>query len=352
MSLEVHFDEAGNTGAALLDTDQPVFVLASTDFTRAEAEELLGCVRTQQTKEVKFTALRRSEAGKRRLLNFLASPLLTPLRAKVSIAHKRYMAICKAVDIIEETLAHQSGLDLYERGANIAIANLHFCVTPVFCGQQHLDAFLAAFVQMVRTPDPEAKASFFAAVRALHDNCREPRYLSAFGPYLYAEAVIDDLLEGIDYTALDPAIGFVFNQLSHWGKQFGREFLAIHDVSKPVAGEQATFEAMMNPTAQPKLIGYDRRKFEFPLRFADSHDLPQLQVADLLAGAMAYFGSAVARSARDDLANQLEHVGIERFTIHAIWPSPDVTPQRLGTEEVGGINAANFMADALAKMRI
>ena len=47
----VFFDEAGNTGAALTDTAQPVFVLASTNLTNEEAEKLLALVRTAQARE-------------------------------------------------------------------------------------------------------------------------------------------------------------------------------------------------------------------------------------------------------------------------------------------------------------
>lgn len=357
MPPEVHFDEAGNTGAALLDPNQPVFVLASADFTRDEAEDLLDLVRTPQTHEVKFTSLKKSDAGKRRLLEFLASPLLTPARVKVSITHKRYMAMCKAVDLIEETLAFRDGIDLYERGANIAIANLHYYVTPVFCGVERFDLFLSTFIEMVRTPSVATKASFFASVWALYENCREPRHQASFGPYLIAEREIDDILDGVNYIALDPAIGSVFHQLSVWGTEIGQEFLAIHDQSKPVWAERETFAAMMDPAAPPTLIGYDRRKFEFPLRartlrFADSRELPQLQVVDLLAGATSYFATAIARSARDELTEQLDRAGIERFSIHALWPAPHVTPQTLGTEETGGVNATDFMVETLAKTRI
>ncbi|BAL97899.1 hypothetical protein RGE_45640 [Rubrivivax gelatinosus IL144] len=357
MPPEVHFDEAGNTGAALLDPNQPVFVLASSDFGREEANDLLNLVRTPQTQEVKFTSLKKSDAGRRRLLAFLASPLMTPMRVKVSITHKRYMAMCKAVDIIEETLANRAGLDLYERGANIAIANLHYYVTPVFCGEARFELFLSTFVRMIRTPNAGNKAEFFEAVRALYENCSEPRHRASFGPYLIAQREIDEILDGVNYLALDPAIGSVFYQLSVWGTQFGEEFYAIHDESKPVAAERETFAAMMNPAASPVVIGYDRRKFEFPLRagtlkFADSRTLPQLQVVDLLAGAAAYFAGNIARGAKDELTEQLQQAGIERFIVHAIWPAPVVTPRALGTEEIGGVNAVDFMVKALAGERI
>lgn len=357
MPPEIYFDEAGNTGAALLDPHQPVFVLASADFTHKESNELLDLVRTAQTQEVKFTALKKSEAGKRRLIQFLRSPLLTPERVKVSITHKRYMAMCKAVDLIVETLAYQDGIDLYERGANIAIANLHYYVTPVLCGEDRFNSFLAAFVQMVRTPTPATKDAFFTSAWALHENCTEPRHKSSFAPYLVAENKIDDILDGVNYIALDPAIGSVFHQLTVWGMQLGQEFLAIHDESKPVAAEQATLAAMMQPDVSPTLIGYDRRKFEFPLRarkldFADSRSLPQLQVVDLLAGAVSYFASTIARGTRDELTEQLDQAEIERFTIHSLWPSPHVTPQMLGTEETGGVNPTDFMVDVLSKTGI
>lgn len=352
----VHFDEAGNTGAALLDPSQPVFALASSDFTAEEATELLGFVRTPQTQEVKFSTLKRSAPGRRRVLDFLNSPLLAPQRVKVSVCHKRHMAMCKAIDIIEEPLAHRAGIDLYERGANIATANLHFFLTPMYCGEERFQEFLASFVEMVRFPSPQTKARFFAAARALYDNCTEPRHRSSFAPYIVAEREIDELLENVTYLAMDPALGDVFHQLSAWGTQFGGEFAAVHDQSKPIWAEREALAEMMDPVAEPTLIGYDRRKFEFPLRasrldFADSAGVPQLQVVDLLAGAVCHFGSAMARSTRDEFTDALDAAGIERFTIQALWPELAVSPKDLGTEEVGGINATDFMAEALFRRR-
>jgi hypothetical protein len=72
----IFFDEAGNTGAALIDPAQPVFVLASVDLTQEESAELLAVVQTPQAQKAKFSALRKSAAGQRRLLDFLGSPLL------------------------------------------------------------------------------------------------------------------------------------------------------------------------------------------------------------------------------------------------------------------------------------
>lgn len=44
----IYCDEAGNTGANLLDPEQPVFVLASNDFSAEEAGNLLLHVLVEQ----------------------------------------------------------------------------------------------------------------------------------------------------------------------------------------------------------------------------------------------------------------------------------------------------------------
>jgi hypothetical protein len=74
-----------------------------------------------------------------------------------------------------------------------------------------------------------------------------------------------------------------------------------------MAAQRAIFEAMMDTTIKPTVIGYDRRNFGFPLKatgmdFADSKDHFSLQVADLLAGATNFHASAIARQSKDDFA--------------------------------------------------
>lgn len=106
----VYFDEAGNTGAQLLDPEQPVFTLASVDFTDEECEQLLAIVRTPQATDAKFTALRKSASGQARLLNFIRSPLLTPSRAKVTACGYRNASRFKVA-----VYFHCGGLDLWPR---------------------------------------------------------------------------------------------------------------------------------------------------------------------------------------------------------------------------------------------
>lgn len=350
----IYFDEAGNTGAALSDAAQPTFVLASTNLSNEEADAALSVLRTAQTKEVKFALLRKSEAGQRRVLDLISSDVLNSQRIKTMVIHKRFMIVTKLVDLIEETLMHSSGLDLYERGANLALSNLRYYVSPVFCSQDWFNEFLESFVQLIRNTTPESKVRFFEAVHSMYYSCTNEEYKSSLAPYMLVEHHLDSILDGVNYLTLDPAIPSFFRLCNAWGEQLSDRFNVIHDKSKPMAAERATFEAMMDESIKPEIIGYDRRKFEFPLRatgidFADSISHSALQLSDVIAGATSHYCASLARGKLDEFAESLKAAGIDRFVFDAIWPSADVTPEALGTADVGGINAVEHMTKSLAQ---
>ncbi len=267
------------------------------------------------------------------------------------------MVVTKAVDIIVETLAHEDGIDLYAQGGNIALANLHFCVTPVYCGRERFDQFLESFVTMIRSKDKASIEKFFYWAWQLHDLCIDEKYQSMLAPFLMAEHTIDDILENIDFLSLDPAIPSFFNHCVAWGEQYGVEFDVLHDESKPLYAERDTLRMFMDKTIPPTKVGYDRRKFVFPLKakgldFGNSKMYKQLQMADLVASASAYLYSCHVNGTMNDFSQALEtDAQIGRFVINALWPSHDVTPVALETDQGGGINAVNFIADALAKQK-
>lgn len=348
----IYFDEAGNTGAALSDIAQPTFVLASTNMTNEEADAALSVLRTPQTTEVKFALLRKSEAGQRRVLNLLSSEVLNSQRIKTMVIHKRFMVVTKLVDLIEETLMHNSGIDLYERGGNLALSNLRYCVSPVFCSEDWFNEFLESFVQLVRNITPDTKRRFSAAVHSLYFSCTNEEYKSSLAPYMLAVQNLDSILDGVNYLTLDPAIPSFFRLCNAWGDHLSDRFDIIHDRSKPMAAERTTFEAMMDESISPMIIGYDRRMFEFPLRatgikFADSVSHSALQLSDVIAGATSHFCASHARGKLDEFAQSLKAAGIDRFIFDAMWPTNDVTPEALGTSAVGGINAVEHMTKSL-----
>jgi hypothetical protein len=344
----IYFDEAGNTGAALLDDKQPVFVLASVDFSDSEAKELLDCVTSSQGAEAKFTSIRKSERGKRKLIDFFKQSPLNPNNVKVTLYHKKYMVITKLVDIIIETLAHKDGIDIYQRGANIALSNLHYYAMPVFCGRERTIHFLESFIAMIRKKDQSSIDQFFYHGWQLYGSSINEKYTHTLAPFLIAEKWIHDILYSIDYLSLDPAIPSLFDHCIAWGKEYNQEFEILHDESKPLYAERDLFRDIMNVTMPPKEIGYDRRKFEFPLKaknlnFGSSVHFQQLQIADLIASASAYLNVSRLNDTMDNFSNALEQdTKLDSFRVNALWPAVDIT-----AEEESGVNSVDYIVGAL-----
>ncbi len=161
----IFFDESHNTGAHLLDANQPIFTLASVDYNPDECSELLRLLSSHQASEAKFTSLQGSEAGRRKIFEFVRSPIHTEKRVKTIIVHKRFNVITQLVDIIEETLMRRDGIDIYRNSGNIVLANLHWYLAPHFCVEQLFNDFLASFVEMIRKQSNESKGKFFDSVK-------------------------------------------------------------------------------------------------------------------------------------------------------------------------------------------
>lgn len=350
----IYCDEAGNTGANLLDPEQPFFVLASNDFSAEEANSLLEHVRSEQSVEPKFSALKRRPEGVARVLRLLSDPRLNQHRVRIGVFHKRYMVVTKLVDLVVETLAHQVGGDLYERGANIAMSNMLYYCMPAFCGEEATHTFLQSFVDLIRHGPRDQKDKFYAAGERMLGSCKSEEFKSDLlwftEPHLF-EHWFNDL----DWSALDPAIPALFHQVVEWGERKADRFHILHDHSKPILASQQTYESMMaGPGEGSQVIGTDRRKITFPLRalslsHGDSKLHPQLQVADLCAGALNHFYKCHISQRTDSLAEAVETLGCLDWGSNFVLPQPHVTPEELGTAAVDGTNSVDAMVEYLDK---
>jgi hypothetical protein len=352
--MTIYCDEAGNTGANLLDPDQPFFILASNDLSGGEALALLEHVRSGQGGEPKFSVLRRRPEGIARVIRLLSDPRLNKDRIRIGVFHKRYMIVSKMVDLVAETLIHEMGGDLYERGGNIAMANVLYYCMPAFCGEERTSAFLQAFVDLIRHGADEYKDKFYAAGEQLllaSKSADFKRHLM----YFTEPALFHRWYLNFNWSALDPAIPALFHQIVIWGNRKGERFHVVHDQSKPILASQQTFEMMMaGPGEGSKTIGSDRRKITFPLRAlslsqGDSVDHPQLQIADLCAGAINHFYKCHLADQPDDLSRAVEDLGCLDWGDDFVLPQPYATPEELGTTETDGTNSVDEMVAYLDK---
>ena len=190
----VAFDESGNTGADLLNQQQPVFALASTCLSRDQANLILEPLTTPQTREIKFSRLRRTEAGRRRIIEFLSCSSLDPENTITTLFHKKYMIVTKVVDLLVENLAHEDGIDLYRDGANIAMSNYFYFCMPTFCGEGRTTTFLRRFVEMLRFRTPRKIRRFYVAARTMYEHSTDREFAASLAPILVSERMIDFIL--------------------------------------------------------------------------------------------------------------------------------------------------------------
>lgn len=352
---EIYFDESGNTGGNLLDSMQPIFTLGSCNISRKDALSALELTGSKAPGEAHFKTLRRRKSGQDGIIRLLESKYISPENVKIFLIDKKYMLTTKIVDILIESWSHARGIDLYKHGQNLALSNVYYYCLPVYCGEEKTDDMLSKFMKMIKVQDRDSIDSFFDSIEDLKEVCEDENFKSTINRISVTKADIDDILEDVEKSTLDPSIPSLFKHCIEWGKLYPSGYYIKHDDSKPIAEQQELFNKFMDISKITEVYGYDRRTFELPIKaksltFHSSEEYPQLQIADIVASAAAYYVNCLKRNDNDDyLFTELQRIKIDRyFKDMVIWPTTDVTPEEMGTVYTGGINAADGVARFLA----
>lgn len=355
MQALIYGDEAGNTGPALLDPEQPIFTYAMTDLTPEEAAEALACLGLNAS-EVHSTSLFRRSGGIDRLARFFAHPAVQPERVAVFVIHKKHMVVTKMIDLLVENLAHRQGVDLYKDGANIALGNLATMMIESFLDPERQARLLNAFVHMLKSPSEGSVEAFYTAVQQTMRElpAKKRRLFEGFMiPIAASRAIIFDVLDGNDKFSLDPIIPSVFSLAYHWGRKYADGFILKADASKTLALKRGDLELFMSEQLDGITIGYDSRRHpaRLPIRelvFCSSEAEPSIQVADIVAGVVTRYGAPFAGlSARKARSDELAQFDPDSFMVGNVWPTSDVTPDQIGKRHEGGLHPVDAYADLL-----
>lgn len=356
---QIFFDECGNTGQNLIDEADPIFVLASCSFTNDEEQELLSHFQRLpqfNSSELKFTSLRKSPQGQKAVLDFLGSAKVTSKAAAVVVFHKPFMVVTKYCDLVLEPSMREAGVDFYKSGANIATANLLTTTMPVFLNPVMWSNFLALFVRVIRERTPKVFYEWRKSAELIYSylEYKEP-YMAHFLAPVFLMNSCDELFKTVNPDELDPIVPAYYIVVNHWGTHIGSYFELISDESKVLAKERDRMLAFSNPNLKSVSVGYDRRKMNYPLKvsdiiFVDSTTHRQVQIADILSGAIANAAKARTKGelqsgtfARD----VFELCFAKELIIDAVWPNHEVTPEELGTDKDSrpdDVDAATYAA--------
>lgn len=352
----IFLDESGNTGSNIIDENQPIFTLSGCKFSEQEAIRLIELTGSKSPIEAHFKKLKRRKSGQDGIIRLMKHSLINSDRVRVELFHKKFMVTTKIVDLLIEHMMYLKGQDLYINGANIALSNMWFYCFPTFCGEEQVQSMYVSFVKMIQEQTEDKIEKFYSNVEELLKTCIHEGFKNDIGMILSTKSIIHDALDGIEKEALDPSIPALFCQCLNWGEVHPKGFHIIHDDSQTLEKQKSLFAQFMDWTQDSIELGYDRRKFNLPLKgksltFSSSDQYAQLQVADIVASSFSYWASGVSRGETEDyLFLELNKLGFDKLTTkNKIWPTQDVTPKDLGTEYNGGLNPADSMANYLMK---
>jgi len=348
-TAELFLDESGYTGPDLIDQEQPVFTLASTNISEAEAHSLLqSCFGTGQA-EVKFVRLVRSHRGRSQIVDFVRALDLARSNCAFYSFHKQFLLLAFLIDFWLEPMMREDGVNLYERGGNIALNNVSYLTLGTCLGLEGRRELLRQFQVMTRDRTRFAFDSFWDSLeKAIREHELIGRALGALPVarhrlgYEHLVRLPEGLLDLGDYGLLET--------VEHWRNKLPEmAFLLTHDESKFLQKQREFWESVLNPQNPVAVVGQDRRTICFPvpvtgLRLADSEQFPQLQVADLIAGAARADGSRIVNRSDNAFCDVLVDAGLRSALAGGVWPSDAVHPDDLETNGPVHRDAAEYIA--------
>lgn len=349
----IAFDEAGNTGQNLLDKSQPIFTLASVNFSEDELDELFGIFNTN-SEELHFIKLRKRPKTQKQLIEFCDHELIDFSKVKYSLSSKRYAAAAQIIDQLFEPVMYDLGVDIYKFGMNIGLVNSLYTFLNVSWNRDLAEELLSNFVDMMKTKSELCIGTFYSTLEKLYHSVDEKQQPILI-PILASKFQIASILGNVFKYTIDltyPAFSVLCNL---WYRELKSEFNIIHDNSKQIKYWQELIEFTSNKDyMEEREVGYDSRTMIYPLKFkelklVDSKEHRQIQIADLVASSTTFVLKNLMEAKQDDFTSELLKTKMFNMEHHGIMPTDKISPKELGMEKGEGENPLDYFAEMLIK---
>ena len=352
MNATAFFDESGNTGADFLHVSQPIFALACTVIDTETAKALASPLLRQTQTEVKYSKLKGSASGRKAIINLLNLDVISQDYFLVAASDKRFALVAQFIDKILEPAFYESGIDMYANDMAPNLATMIHHAGPHAFPDGRWDQFLDAFGKSLFHRSKECYDEFDRILENLNES--EKPFFDIKRYLLAGLGKLDERLCSFKTNvAFDPAAdSFVLLTSQLMTKLVGR-FDVMHDESKPLKNQEQMLRLLMNPEATPTSIGYPGREMELPLRisklsFGNSKFHPELQLADLIAGATVdYLSAKLGHRPMDSYREELSQTNLPKIIISVVAARAEIS--RSNSPEPGQKSLVDGMALFLGK---
>jgi hypothetical protein len=348
----LYFDESGFTGYNLLDPVQPIFAVASTGISDAEAAQILDqSFPKYQGSEFKFTNIwgTNSRSG---LLTFAGHLQTLGEQAFVYMIDKRFAVLTKIVDFLIEPYITDAGFDFYDEGFCWKYCNyIHYGLTE-FAPPELYESLVNAYQAFSRNPTEESLAILHSRLEIMAGSTEEPVRIfleqMELGARLFHKYHVLEKFKGSDELQLTSMMAIV----SHWRGKYKEDFAVVHDASSNFLRGKEFWERITNNNVPKQLHrSGDGTMTEFPLRVVsttpmDSKDSAAIQFCDVLAGLTTRHFSPRTEGKDRDFMNEVVEAGLKELSFNGIRPST-IFPDRIPPKRLTGPDIVDQMTNIM-----
>ena len=266
-ALTFYMDESGFTGEYLMSREQPVFVHVSTVLSDQRCQELQReFFKGMQAPELKHKVLARRPSGRERIVRFIEAIDKDEKENFTSwFVHKEFILLVYLVDTWVEWAAHADGVDLYEDGANLGLANMAYYCLRTFEGEEFLKSHLRRFQKMMMKRTHAAYREFWGPLYADYEKA-DQRTREILVYFVGSAAKLGFAhLRWLKKRAIDPAMPGAVYTCHHWRKATDLPLNLIHDMSSNLAKDREMWERITSPDIDDITLGIPGREMVFPL---------------------------------------------------------------------------------------
>ncbi len=290
MTKKIYFDEAGNTGADLLNEDQKTFILCSTSFNEKEAKILADLFNTNT--EIHFKKLKTYRKGQKSIVELLNHNLLSEGKIHLFAVHKEYAVVALIIHHLVETFYYHLNHDIYKTNEHLWFVNKIYFFGNYDWNKELYRKMLNCFVEMFRERTTISIINFYHIVEELYYSLNEDdKHL--IGPILGSKRHIREILSVANKYTLDVTLSGFYSACDFWYKSFNEKFDVVCDDSKQLDYYTEIIEFTKNLDIPIQEVGYGKRKMTFPLQINDltlknSSKEVNIQISDIIASSLAF----------------------------------------------------------------
>jgi hypothetical protein len=349
----IYFDEAGNTGADLMNKEQTIYVLSSSRISEHESGKIIN--NYFGSKDIHFKKLKNNRNNQQQIVRLLTeNKEILIENTRSCFYHKKFLILCQMLNYFYEPQLYVDGIEYYDEGMNIAHANYFYICSYSFCGEQIMDNILYCFMNMVRIQTKETINSFYESLQKAIQNCQHEDFKTDF--YILARTYneINRYLSGIEKYILDPSGHALIGLVEQWLNELTESIDIIHDRSNSVDIIKKNLEILVNIETDPINIGYGKFKTLLPLkvnsfRFEQSNNFKSIQLCDLIASSIFFINNEKQETDKQEFKNRLTDTIKDWKTYGSVSPTTDVSPILDRKKQEGDIDPLNYIAYKMRK---